>query len=188
MYSIISLLIFQFAMAGDISTLSAVCEKLEPKCDANELMAKMKSREKLDEYSVAEKIEKVFYRKQSTTTKDRTIWTMVLNDDQLRLPKQLIKGGANPEEAVFLSTFYKDFDKSTLDKLPVTPDQLRLFRFQFKTKRNKTDCMGDKLILAKNNICESVKLCSISCEELDKPVFEINKDSASQIKEPKGSR
>ncbi len=180
--SFINLFVLQFAIAGGELTLGPVCEKLVPKCDVNELMVKIRDLEKLSDSSITEKIENAFYVTSSSTVNGATTWSKVVSEGKLELPKQLIEGGASPEEAVFLSTFYKDFSQSTLGSLPVFQDRLRLYRFQFKTKRNKTDCMKIQMDVNKGDICKAAKLCSIACEELDSAIFDLNRDVNSSTK------
>jgi len=87
--------------------------------------------------------------------------------------KMLMQGGADLSEALYLTTFYEDVPHLSVDPHQALQDLLKIFRFQFKTNRNKIECLKIQL-REKNNICIATKNCSVSCDVLDKPVFDFS--------------
>ncbi|MDZ4662890.1 MAG: hypothetical protein SGJ18_14855 [Pseudomonadota bacterium] len=168
-----SLLLVHMALATDtnLDTINSVCKKLNKRCDAEVLLQNMSELEKISRRSVVEKIREKFIpaRFLYTNIEGKQIWGHLIDEDRLMPIKRLMQGGADLGEALYLTTFFS---------IPPTEvgvtlrDQLRLFRFQFKTKRNKTDCLKIQLAEVKDNICRATKNCSVPCEDIDQPVIQ----------------
>lgn len=171
--SIYFVCLFSTAVFAEPNPLVAICLELKKSCDADVLAQQISKVQGIDEKSVLQKIDDKFMITSSVSKNGITTWKKIVGPDRLKLTDQLIQGSATVEEAIYFSTFLNgDDEKEMVKNFPVIEDRVRLYRFQFKTKRNKTECMKAKLSEVSDNVCRATEKCSIPCQDLDKPVLD----------------
>jgi hypothetical protein len=187
---ILNFFFVQIGMTNDLETISAICANLRKPCKAESLLDTLANIEGSDKSkkSVSEEIVNRFSITTSESKNGLTTWKKTFLPEKLTPAEDLIQGGATAEEALYFSTYYDSASElAIVNNLKVFEDRVKFFRFQFKTKRNKTECIKNQMENSED-ICRATKNCSSSCAELDRPVIQSPSSSPNGKTPGKGSR